>query len=1231
MKTTRFFALATLASIGLAHDLAAAQDLSVPQPNVMLLVDTSGSMEYRISSSDFPKCDPTSGDEGDNERSRWIGLVEVLTGTITDYRCQSVDRRSSAFRNEYEIDNVDPADFQYQNPYHRPLSGTCAMGPGTLNTSNAFAWSEPRCHPYDSLNGSCAATACESFRQSGDGIIDAYGSGVRFGLMTFDTLISEKRGYSGTSPQFAAGVEGAWSYYVGSPADGKPANCAATSPYEVGGRNAAAPPWEGRMVAFGNPSPELSDHAARNAQIEKILLTTRPYGATPVAGLLHDALAFFTEDDSPDPLNNSVKFGPKDDPYVAGGCRSQHVILLTDGEPNLDLRPYCTEDPGDGGIEGKCPYPETDEIAKDLYESGVTVHVIGFALDEVVIDGKTVNCSEVDTEVLLGTDGNSGVCAGSLTSNKPLAVCCELSTIAHRGSNGEYRAHFAGDTSALRKAFGDVLAEIAPRVSLTQPAVASGASASSPFAASMRFYSAARPESFSVWRAELERERYVCEDGAPKRQPVDPEKGDDFVENLHSNINDRRIITVEAEADTTDSTKIYSERSIRPHLIGSPADGLASLNWTGNDEIVAAPGALASEVDTRSLRLNTADPSCNNLTADACAARILNWLVGKNSSNDEHHRCRSTNECSLMGAILHSTPQVVGRPDALILDESYDAFKLAYATRPLVLYTSSNDGFLHAFKVASGDPAADEESAEDRVETKTQNELWAFIPPAVLTGLQTQYPGSHQLLLDGVPVIKDVVASPANVTRFERDANSARFGASLWRTVLVQSFGGTRGGYFALDITDPVIVGNTGGPRFLWQLTTDSDGNPLFGEGGGTPLITTVFLEDKEVAVAVLPGGKGTRDDGADPVDRRAATTFVDPGYTPRDKVPAYSGTAARSLTVVRLDNGEIIRTFRNDADEVDDLDAGVVTETGIDSPITGTPVAYPAEVGAIADRVFVGDQDGALWRLDLSEPDPSEWTMTLFYDAFPKQTSSGVLPAYDPEDGQPIATRPIISVDDQNRLVVLFSTGDQESMFASDTDNFIVSLTEVIDTEDGVDTFRSHVNWYKRFPNGKRVTGNMVLFSGQLYAATFEGAPPTSVCGGGKSTVWAMDFLERATPNDAGSGGAPLWNLNGTMAQERPVVDDNNAETVVFGLTLTQEPSCISTEAETLGEDPFIAYGSHTQLHGVNPGKFKLIMHTGGLNNRDLTSDAAGNTQEFDLEAPSSITRIDSWAAIVE
>lgn len=1238
MKTIRLSTLVAFAiATALSHS-ALAQDLSVPQPNVMLLVDTSGSMEYTSSSTadpKFPVCTPTSDDPADNERSRWVELVEVLTGTISDYRCDAVNRRTSAFRDEYQLDGVDTADYQYRNPYHRPLSGTCAIGPGTLNTTNAFSWSEPSCHEYDDVDTPCAATACESFRQSGDGIIDAYGSGVRFGLMTFDSLVSDATGYSGTTPNFSSGVEGAWSYFYGGAASGNPADCAAASPYEVGARNSAAPPWEGRMVAFGDPSPDLSDHTTRNSQIEKILLTTRPYGATPVAGLLADAFDFFTKDDTKDPLDDALDFGPKSDPYVKGGCRSQHIILLTDGEPNLDLRPYCEQDPTDDAKPGKCPYLETDQLANDLYDEGVVVHVIGFALEQVTIDGESVNCSDVEPKDLVGADGKSGLCADDPT-DRGLKVCCELSRIAFRGSQGTYRAHFAGDTSALRAAFGEVLAEIAPRLSLTQPAVAAGASASSDFAASMRFYSAARPESFSVWRAELERERYVCVDGVPERQEIDASKGDDFVENLQVGRGEgRTIITVEAEADSDDSTKIYSDRTIRPNITGAPSDGLDSLDWDGNDEVVATPSSLATSVDARALGLNLVDPSCTDLSESECAARLLKWLVGQNAATDDYHRCRSTDECSLMGPILHSTPQVVGRPTALIADESYDAFKLTQATRPLVLYTSTNDGFLHAFKVASGDPEA-ETTAAEQVKEKAQNELWAFIPPAVLTGIQTEYPGSHQILLDGVPVIKDVVASAADVKVFERTADSARFSAGLWRTVLVQAFGGTRGGYFALDITDPVISDDSGGPRFLWQITTDSDGNPLFGAGGGTPLITTVFLNDgvqeKEVAVAVLPGGSGTRDDGADPVDRTASTAYVDPDYTPRSQVPVYTGTASRSITIVRLDNGEILKTFRPDADDVADLDEGVVIETPIDSPITGTPVAFPSEVGAVADRVFVGDQEGALWRIDLSESEPDDWTMTLFYDAFPEATNSGDL-AYDPGDGQPIATRPIISVDDENRLVVLFSTGDQESMYSSDIDNFIVSLTEQPQEEDdGSESFVSHVNWYKRFEQGERVTGPMVLFSSQLYAATFKGAPSTEVCGGGSSQVWAMDFLERKTASNPADGGLGLWTI-GTQkeVQARDAKDENDQDTVVFGLTLTQEPSCVDSTLEALAEDPFIAFGAHTQLRGLNPGAFKLIMHTGGLNSKDVTAEAAGNTQEFTLDNPSSIARIDSWAAIVE
>src|SRR5690606_3258841 len=109
---------------------------------------------------------------------------------------------------------------------------------------------------------------------------------------------------------------------------GLPEGCVVPEPFEVGARNAAAPPWEGRLVPFGKPNPTLVEHTQRNQQVEKVLLTTRPYGASPLAGLLHDAYQFLTLDDTDDEL---TYVGPQADPLVRDNCRQQVVILLTDG------------------------------------------------------------------------------------------------------------------------------------------------------------------------------------------------------------------------------------------------------------------------------------------------------------------------------------------------------------------------------------------------------------------------------------------------------------------------------------------------------------------------------------------------------------------------------------------------------------------------------------------------------------------------------------------------------------------------------------------------------------------------------------------------------------------------------------------------------------------------------------------------------------------------------------
>src|ERR1043165_3034805 len=76
-----------------------------------------------------------------------------------------------------------------------------------------------------------------------------------------------------------------------------------------------------------------------------------------------------------------------------------------------------------------------------------------------------------------------------------------------------------------------------------------------------------------------------------------------------------------------------------------------------------------------------------------------------------------------------------------------------------------------------------------------QNELWAFVPPAILPQLPRQYPFTHKALLDGAPQVLDVVATegtdPNNLAqmKFERTHDDSLKGLGTWRTVLLQSFG----------------------------------------------------------------------------------------------------------------------------------------------------------------------------------------------------------------------------------------------------------------------------------------------------------------------------------------------------------------------------------------------------------------------------------------------------------
>jgi type IV pilus assembly protein PilY1 len=419
----------------------------------------------------------------------------------------------------------------------------------------------------------------------------------------------------------------------------------------------------------------------------------------------------------------------------------------------------------------------------------------------------------------------------------------------------------------------------------------------------------------------------------------------------------------------------------------------------------------------------------------------------------------------------------------------------------------------------------------------------------------------------------------------------------------------------------------------LWQLTEDASGNPIFGKSGSTPLITTLFVDSggskTEVAVAVLPGGEDPDPPlGTSTTRKNASPTNIDSLFPARTLVPAYAtaekNKAARSLTIVRLDTGEVIRSLRADAN----LPAGIKAKSrtlaaDFDSPITGTPVAFPGTTGSIADRMFVGDRDGSLWRIDVASTDPSNWSAKLFFDAYSGKTFDA---------GQPISTPPVLSVDLKGNVTLAISTGDQETLVATaGMKNYVYALTE---RPTGT-AFASHVNWDIELSNGERVTGPMSLFNGALYFSSYTPESPTStnVCGEGASRVWGMDYLlpkvTGATAlTDLDDGGKErLPDGSGGFVQylDQTASMLTNAG-IIFGVGVAAVPSCID---ETSITDPYFGVGNHARIDNISPGSYQLVMQVSGTGN--VSDNSRTQRVEINLPTPPSSTRIDSWAAIVE
>jgi len=348
---------------------------------------------------------------------------------------------------------------------------------------------------------------------------------------------------------------------------------------------------------------------------------------------------------------------------------------------------------------------------------------------------------------------------------------------------------------------------------------------------------------------------------------------------------------------------------------------------------------------------------------------------------------------------------------------------------------------------------------------------------------------------------------------------------------------------------------------------------------------------------------------------------------------------SGRSVTIVRLDNGQILRHFgRLGLDVPKNISSNKVTkDSPFDSPVIGTPVVYPNTVGAVAQKIFVGDADGTIWRIDVSdvcdETDMStcNWAVNLFTDTFSAGFKDAVSGTSAITGSQPIAIPMVLSQSASGGIVVNAATGDQENITAS------TDMNNVVAVEEARPAGKAKVDWYNVLINGERVTGPMAVFDRTLYYATYQPAPKgsTTVCTTNQNhaKLWGVDYI---LPTDATSlykGGAFKWCPTGSIdartghcgaalvqfedVSARPEVN----YTTIPGVALTASLSCTAVDLT----DPT------NSIKGATPSEITLTFTTGKSTTAGNLGTNLSGRGSLKRATPRVATTIDAWAFVLD
>jgi len=535
-------------------------------------------------------------------------------------------------------------------------------------------------------------------------------------------------------------------------------------------------------------------------------------------------------------------------------CQKNYVILLTDGEPTRDKG-------AQNEIEGLPGFKKATGNASCQYGAPYTGQYTeqddGICLDELA-------------EYMYKTDVSSEFYGDQNITTYTVGFTIDLDLLGSTATKGGGEYYLADNTSTLSAALTKITVSILDDATTFVAPVVPVNAFNRTQSLSDVYMSVFNPSSTVRWPGNLKKYKLtnsVITD-ANNKGAIDPSTGF-FKENSQSFWSTMVDGDRPEQGGAAEQMPEYTQRKLYTNLSG---------------------GQLKSDANRISLENELLTPQETSAATDELHDSLVNWMLGLDVWDDNDDGSETDTRRQL-GDSMHGSPVPV-------------IYGGTQAEPDLVIYTTTNDGYLHAVDPDDG------------------QELWAFAPrrllPLQIVKYENEVSASRVYGLDGQ--IKAHILNNDFVGGVSADE----------RVILV--FGMRRGGnaLYAVEVTD------RNDPQLLWVIDDQTAGFEDLGQTWSTPEVTKVRIGNETKTVALFGGGYDT---GQDADDYR-------------------TDNQGNAIYMVDLLTGDKVWSAGKAGDHdlvLEDM------EHSIPAPLR----LIDLNNDSFADRAYVGDMGGRVWRVD--------------------------------------------------------------------------------------------------------------------------------------------------------------------------------------------------------------------------------------------------------------------------